>query len=213
VSGQVLAIDTAGPIVGVAVVGTGPAQSWSARAGRGSDAVLTPAIAELLEGAPDVVAIAVTVGPGAFTGLRVGVASALGLAFARGLPVVAVSSLEARALMVRSPRVLALLDARKKRFYGQFFDTQGPVPLPLGEPVDQSPEQILQAPPCVVVGEGAPLLADAITAWGGTLGPDRSPAIEVGLIGLARLSDAVPPAEIALRYLRPADAVPQPGCS
>jgi len=209
VSGDVLAIDTAGPIVGAAVVGSGPARTWSARAGRGSDAVLTPAIAELIAGTERLAAVAVSVGPGAFTGLRVGVATALGIAVARGLNVVAVSSLEARAILVSAPQVLALLDARKERFYGQLFDTTGPVPLALSAPMDAPLSKMLPTSSFVAVGEGTEVAQAQILAAGGTIGPVLSPAEQVGILALDRLDKAVEPGEIALRYLRSADAKPQ----
>ena len=112
-------------------------------------------------------------------------------------------------MLVRSERVLALLDARKQRFYAQFFDTTGPLPSPLGGPVDAPLSEILSGPPCVVVGEGGSPAEVEIVQWGGTLGPAESPAEQVGLIALGRPEAAIEPAEIALRYLRPADAKPQ----
>ena len=88
----VLGIDTAGPVVGAAVVGWGPPRQWSCRIVRGADGVLLPAIADLVAPATPLAGVAVSVGPGAFTGLRVGVATALGIAVSRGVPVICVSS-------------------------------------------------------------------------------------------------------------------------
>ena len=205
----VLAIDTAGPVIGAAVVGEGAPRTWSARAGRGSDAVLTPAIADLIADTAQLQAVAVTVGPGAFTGLRVGVASALGLAMARGLPVLAVSSLEVRAMLVSKPVVLALLDARKKRFYGQIFDTRGLAPVALNAPQDAPLTELFPSGRFVAVGEGVETKKAEIEAAGGVIGPSESPAEQLGRLALTRLEMAVEPAEVALRYLRNADAVPQ----
>jgi len=72
-------------------------------------------------------AIAVTLGPGGFTGVRIGLAAARGLAVARDLPLVGVSSFEAVAVAVpaarRHGRVLAvLLDAKREELYVQAFD-------------------------------------------------------------------------------------------
>ena len=73
----VLGIDTAGPVAGAAIVGPGIEKAWSDRIVRGADTVLIPAIADLMDGVSGIDIVAVSVGPGAFTGLRVGVATAL----------------------------------------------------------------------------------------------------------------------------------------
>lgn len=71
-------------------------------------------------------AVAVTRGPGSFTGLRVGVATAKGIAFALGIPTVGISSLQALAAAGRgfSGMVVPLLDARKGQVYGAVYDGQ-----------------------------------------------------------------------------------------
>ena len=69
----------------------------------------------------DVEGIAVSIGPGSFTGLRIGLALAKGLAFAGGLPLVGVPTLEALAWVVDAApgtSVCAALDARKREVYG-----------------------------------------------------------------------------------------------
>ena len=202
----VLGIDTAGPVVGAALVGPGLQRLWSDRVVRGADAVLIPAISDLLEEVPELDAVAVTVGPGAFTSLRVGVATALGFAMSRGVDVVCVSSLEARAAMVSGERVLALLDARKSRVYAQTFNTK--LGTALTEAEDAPLESVLPDAPFVAVGEGIKLGPGVIVGAGGTLAPDsdRSPAVAVARLGQARRADAVPPHAVALAYLRGADA-------
>jgi tRNA threonylcarbamoyladenosine biosynthesis protein TsaB len=211
--GLLLGIDTAGPVVGVALLsGEVVEGSWSARVARGAEARLTPAIAELLQGRrPE--AVAVAVGPGTFTGLRVGVATALGLATALGVPVVPVPSLMARAAMAPGePRVLALLDARKGRFYGGLFDARTPVPAALGGEHDLPLEELIAVDPAVVVGEGAVVTHEACAAAGHRVLPflERQPA--VWLAGLGRLlrerGEAVAPEMLQIRYLRPPDASP-----
>ena len=205
----VLGIDTAGPVVGVALWSDGVQQAWSMRVARGADGLLMPEIARLIDGA-SLDAVAVAVGPGAFTGLRVGVATALGVAFSRGVPVVPLSALLARAALVSAPRVLALLDARKSRVYCGLFDATQAVPTPLSAERDAPPEAAWPDAPFVAVGEGAVVYADAVVAAGGELAlePARCPAGEVARLGALRLEDALDPGEIALRYLREPDAQP-----
>ena len=203
---MILGIDTASPVVGAAVVGPGIERVWSQRVIRGADGVLIPAIAEMLEGVGPIDAVAVSVGPGAFTGLRVGVATALGFAVAHRVDVVCVSSLEARAALVQAPVILALLDARKGRVYGQSFDTRGSSPVALDLAQDALLGQVIPSGPFVAIGEGADLFQDAILAADGTIDVDatRSPAVAVARLG--QFGRAVPPNEVALTYLRDADA-------
>lgn len=214
---MVLAIDTAGPLLGVAVAeaaeGAGePAirASWSARIGRGAEEHLVRVLEDLL-GTQRPACVGVTVGPGAFTGLRVGVATALGVASALGCPVVPLSSLEARALLVPGhPRVLALLDARKGRFYAGLYDTTGPFPVLVGEEGDLPIEGVLPPAPFLAVGEGARVAVAAIRAAGGSVVPasDRGVASCAAFLASLRwrAGAAVPAEQVRLRYLRPADA-------
>jgi tRNA threonylcarbamoyladenosine biosynthesis protein TsaB len=99
----VLAIETATIEVGAALSGAGGLlAAVTARPGRRHAETLHPAIDEVLRLAGahlgDLVAVAVDTGPGLFTGLRVGVAAAKGLAMSLGIPVVACTSLEVLAL-------------------------------------------------------------------------------------------------------------------
>jgi tRNA threonylcarbamoyladenosine biosynthesis protein TsaB len=202
----ILGIDTASPVVGAAVVGPGIERVWSQRVIRGADGVLIPAIAEMLEGVGPIDAVAVSVGPGAFTGLRVGVATALGFAVSLRVNVICISSLEARAALVQAPVILALLDARKGRVYGQSFDTRGPLPVALDVAQDALLSQVIPGGPFVAIGEGADLYRDAILTADGAIELDaaRSPAVAVARLGQFR--PAVAPNDVALTYLRDADA-------
>jgi len=201
----VLAVDTAGPVVGAALLGLqdGP-RSWSARVTRGSDRVLTPALRDLLAGVSRLDWVAVSVGPGAFTSLRVGVAAALGLAVARGCPVVPVSSLAARAATVGSGRVLALLDGRKGKAYaGLYVDG-----LLQGAEVDREPgaAMALGQGDFTATGEGAVVFGDQVLAAGGTIAPDADASPALALARLSLALTPVPPEGVQLRYLRDADA-------
>jgi len=204
----VLGIDTAGPVAGAAILGPGIEKTWSDRIVRGADTVLIPAIAELMDGVSGIDIVAVSVGPGAFTGLRVGVATALGFAVSMECPVVCVSSLEARAFQADHEQILALLDARKSRVYAQLFDGSGDYPIALSGPRDAPLADVLPSTAFMATGEGALLDVESIVTSGGIVDPqaDRSPAMAVAQLGRLRSSDAVGPNEVALAYLRDADA-------
>jgi tRNA threonylcarbamoyladenosine biosynthesis protein TsaB len=211
----ILAVDSSGPVVGLALLrGDHLEGAWCARVVRGAEARLTPASGELLQGRrPD--AIAIANGPGAFTGLRVGVATALGLATAWGCPVVPVSSLQARAaLAAGQPRVLALLDARKGRFYGGLFDARPELPIALGPEQDLPIDELLPAEPCLAVGEGAAVARVTLLEAGHGLvrQPDANPAPALARIAAVLLAQGhgLPAHSLGIRYLRPPDAVPPP---
>lgn len=198
---MILAVDTAGPVVGVAR-SSAPgvvAESWSARITRGADTQLAPQVQRMAAG---VTHVAVSVGPGAFTSLRVGVSLALGLAVSRGAQVIPYGSLHARALGRPGP-VLALLDGRKGRAYAaRFVDgvLQGPVQ-------DIDPDALL-SDPCAVTGEGALVWGDRFSAagFGVVDDPGRSPAEAMALDAWDQLERAMPPAAVVLDYIRPPDA-------
>ncbi|MGH9094232.1 MAG: tRNA (adenosine(37)-N6)-threonylcarbamoyltransferase complex dimerization subunit type 1 TsaB [Acidimicrobiales bacterium] len=116
----VLAIDTATPQVGVALRGDdGPIGSFHASQGRRHGEVLAPAIQELCchtgVALADVGLVAVDVGPGLFTGLRVGLATAKALAAALSLPALGITSPEVLARPHRraGAAVAAVVDVRR----------------------------------------------------------------------------------------------------
>ncbi len=210
-------IDTAGPVVGLAAFA--PAEADAAptplflatrRVVAGADRFISEALGQALERMGDQpLRLGVVVGPGAFTGLRVGLAHALGLAVARELRVVAVSSLALRAAAAPGhASVLAVLDAKKGRVYAQRFDTRGRVPVALDEPLDVSPGLLAPPPGTVATGEGAVVYRAVLEAAGATLlpGADESP---VGAAWpLVRAGSPVDAAAVIPVYLREPDAQP-----
>ncbi|WP_293907601.1 tRNA (adenosine(37)-N6)-threonylcarbamoyltransferase complex dimerization subunit type 1 TsaB [Phenylobacterium sp.] len=146
--------------------------------------------------------IGATVGPGSFTGLRVGVAFAKGLASALSIPAVGVGSLEALATEAQG-LVAAVLDARREQVYLQVFEAGAPLMapdvLPLGVAAARLAE-LARGRPLTLVGSGAPLLADA-TPDAAILIPDGCDARQV-----ARLAAARAPTPIHPLYLRAPDA-------
>lgn len=115
---------------------------------RGHAERLMPMILEVMDEAGEdfsgLDAVAVTNGPGAFTGLRIGLAAARGLALAGGLPCLAVTTLEAVAAGVaeaerRERRLLVVLDAKRADVYAQAF---APDLAPMGEPRALLPDEL-----------------------------------------------------------------------
>jgi len=164
-------------------------------------------------------AIAVVVGPGSFTGLRVGMATAQGLAVALGLPLLGVSSLQtlAAGLPCADRLVCALLDARKQEVYaGLFRPGEDGEPEPLGPERVLPPEQLLSDLPeeVLLAGDGALRYRDLLSSG---LGPGAHiapaachhprAAVAAGLaLRRWRRGEAVAPALLSPRYIRPSEA-------
>lgn len=134
-----LAIDTATPQVSVALGGgEGVQASFRAAAGRRHGETLAPAIDLITRTSGcslgQLSSVAVDVGPGLFTGLRVGLATAKALASALGLPVATVTSLEALAHPHRGDGrpVAAVVDARRHEVFWALFGPGAPHPAPTG---------------------------------------------------------------------------------
>jgi len=122
-------------------------------------------------------AIAVGAGPGSFTGLRIGMATAKGIAFATHRPLWAVSSLA--ALAVEAPRdgvIVAVLDARKGEIFAGTFDKHGDTVTPLG------PERVL-APAALSVPEGAVVVGDVPALCAHAATPTGIAVIRLALAG------------------------------
>lgn len=137
----ILGIDTAASGCGVALTeGETPLVECVERVGRTHSARLMPLVEAALDaagrGRADVEGIAVTVGPGSHTGLRIGLATAKALAFGLGVPAAGVGTLEALAYGAgpRPGLVCPLLDARRGRVYtalyrwedGRLSEVEGP---------------------------------------------------------------------------------------
>lgn len=130
----VLGIDTASPMLSVAVrIGGDDSQVWSTQvaAGRETGALLPGAVTEMMAHAGlaprELTAIAVGVGPGPYTSLRVGLMFARAAAAALGISVVGACSLDivARGLPRRDADVIVALDARRREVYWARYDAAG----------------------------------------------------------------------------------------
>lgn len=164
--------------------------------------------------------VAVGTGPGTFTGLRIGIASAQALAGARALPLVGVSTLRALALTAhdREPQraTLAVIDARR----GEAFTAgwaAGEDPLlaqPSLPPSVLGPERLARIAGASLagaqaVGDGALKFRELLEAAGVTVAPDRSPLHRVSARELCRLGALAQPSadgRVEPEYLRRPDA-------
>lgn len=126
---KLLAIDCATTVMSVALSVSGSLKLWENAVGTAQSDYILPVIGTLLNEAAltvaDLDAIVYNQGPGSFTGLRIGVGVAQGLAFAHGIDLVAVPALEALAgLAPVAPWVLAATDARMGELFYAWFDTR-----------------------------------------------------------------------------------------
>jgi len=173
---------------------------------RGHQERLAPLTAELMAEAglafSDLQRIGVTVGPGSFTGLRVGLAFAKGLGAARDIPVVGLGVLE--TLAAGQPGlVFAVMDAKRGQLYLQAFEGGAPLMAPdaleLGTAAARLAE-LAGGRPATLVGPGAALLADALPQ-AQVLALDHPDPVAVA--HLAAVRSVVPPRPL---YLRAPDA-------
>jgi len=158
--------------------------------------------------------IAASIGPGAFTGVRISVAVAQGLAFGAGLPVAPVSTLEALALQVLdadNPHAIACLDARMGEVYWGAFAVDGVQGLNATSTPAVGPPQSVFLPPNVQVrGIGRGFSAYPALAALADLTIDAAASLalpnarEIARLGALRLAQGggLDPAELKPLYLR-----------
>jgi tRNA threonylcarbamoyladenosine biosynthesis protein TsaB len=181
-------------------------------------------VAEVMDrgdiGWDDVDAIAVGVGPGTFTGLRIGVASARALARARGIPLIGVSTLQSLACNAlsdvhRVESVLAVLDARRREVFAAGWAMglqQGPPTLL--SPRACAPEELGQVveglrPRPLAIGEGAVEFREVLERAGALIPGDQSGIHRVSAINHCRLALSMrgsSPDQVQPEYLRLPDA-------
>lgn len=185
---------------------------------RGHAEALIPMVERVLDEAGcavgDADAFAVTVGPGSFTGLRVGIAAARGFGLATGRPVLGLSTLAVLAapLLAEDDRVpvAAAIDARHGNVYLQMIGPAGRVLVSPRIMALKDAARSVANGPVRLVGSGAHLIAEAWPA--GERAPvEVNPGVTPDPVWLARLAGVADPARSEPRplYLRDADAKPQ----
>lgn len=176
---KVLAIDTSGAAcsVGVCDVGSGEAVVQSRAVERGHAEVLMPMLAEAMAAAclrfEALDLIAVAVGPGSFTGLRVGIAAARALALAARRPCVGVPTLAAvaascRGLSLADPAgtLVVCLDSRRADIFAQAFASTGAALTTAAALAPAALAAVVPAGPLAVAGDAAEVAAVALRAAG-----------------------------------------------
>jgi tRNA threonylcarbamoyladenosine biosynthesis protein TsaB len=186
-----LAIDTAAPRLALAVLMGDRVETLVEDMATGQAERLFPALDELLGRCGvaygDLTRIAVTTGPGSFTGLRIGLSAARGLGLALNIPVVGIPSLFALSLGAECNPVAVLLDAKRGEAYVQTFSGPG---IPIGQaallPMDEARR---------LVPQGALTLT--------------SPLVDIAAV--ARFAAGADPTRYPpeAAYIRDADAKPQ----
>ena len=217
---RILALDSACASCSAAILQDGDilADAFEAMS-RGQAARLMPMVEEVLAKAGmavrDMDAVAVTVGPGAFTGIRIGMAAARGLGLAAGLPVIGIATTEVVAAAERKAGepVLVVLETKRADIYAQYLATDSEN-APLACALEALPD-MLGGERVLVCGDGMdrarPVLeaAGADCRYGGGSGQPR--AEWVARLAADRLKRngasayLVPPAPL---YLRPPDVSP-----
>lgn len=176
-------------------------------------AIVQSVMATAETGFDDIGRIGVTVGPGSFAGIRVGVAFARGLSLALAAPAVGIGSLEAIAIPAarrHGKTVMAALDARRGHVWTFAADASGKPVAEAAELTPQAAANLALDTGCALLGSGAQLLADLeAQLTSSIIGDIAAPAIE-DVVRLAAATDPEnnPPEP---RYLREADAKPQTG--
>jgi tRNA threonylcarbamoyladenosine biosynthesis protein TsaB len=186
---RILGIDTATSTATVALVEQGralaeaqfPAQGVHPSVSRSNHVeVLLPLIDSVLRRAgihiSDIAGVAVSIGPGSFTGIRIGLSTAKGLVYGTSVPAIGVSTLQANA--ARAPAfdgfICSILDAGNKEVYAALFEKTGSVMSRVTQDVLIATTKVFQKiadvtnhSPCLFLGDGVRLLQQSLKTWTG----------------------------------------------
>lgn len=198
-----LALETTDAQASVALYRKGAVYEKIIDSDRRHEETVMPAVADFMQvehaELNELEGLCVDVGPGSFTGVRIGVCHANAMAYALGIPVISVNALEALAYphLHEGKPVCALIDARNGNGYGALYDEEGKELIP---PCPCVTEEFLQAVPeeAIRVGSGYPEGTDFV--------PAIPRAADVAAIGALRLDETPVGTEARPLYLRPSQA-------
>jgi tRNA threonylcarbamoyladenosine biosynthesis protein TsaB len=215
---RILALDSATHACSVAVWADGLVEAACSQSlARGQAEAIVPMIDAAMRAAGTgfdrIDRLAVTIGPGSFTGLRAGLATARGLALATGLPLIGITTLEALAAAVPAAeregrRLVAALDSKRAEIYLQSFAADL---ARLDSPVASRPEAyaatIAPETRVVVAGDAAEAMREVLAARGcavtlASSGPAPDPVV-IAVLAATRPVPAIPPAPL---YVHAAEA-------
>ena len=222
---RILALETSAKAVSAAVTEDGKVLASTYQdTGLTHSRTLMPIVEGLLRNTGmtvgDLDAVAVSAGPGSFTGVRIGVSAAKGLAFAGDKPCIGVSTLAALARNVAfaGGLIVCAMDARRQQVYNALFEARDGAPARLTPDRAISLADLAEAlrddpRPKTVLGDGGQMCFDYLTAAGVPcrLAPAhlvKEDAVSVALEAeeLARAGGLVTAQELAPVYLRPPQA-------
>lgn len=222
----VLGIESATPVAAVALAGDGGILAERMVLNKRTHSVnLLPMIKAVLEESgidrSSLTGIAVSGGPGSFTGLRIGMSTAKALAMVWGMPVVGISTLETLAypLAGHGNLLCPVLNARKNEVYTAVYECAGPDMICLSGPMAVRPgelaENLLKLDrPVTFLGDGVPVYGSALKAVLGDLArfaplaanfPRGAAVAELGLIAF-RAGRGTDPMTLRPEYIRPSEA-------
>ena len=215
---NLLAIDTAAKLCAACVydADAGRELGRSVRdIGKGHAEVLMDVIGEALAKAnltfPDMNAIAVAVGPGSFTGIRVGVSVARGLALALKIPATGITTLEALAFEARenfgAKHMLAAIDGGRDGIYAAIYDEFGKIDYAPAV-VDLETVKEIARGAAVVTGSAARRVAEAAGLENLLIGSDAATA-DIAAYARLALANGLSNEKPRPLYLRAPDAKPQ----
>lgn len=227
----ILAVDSATPVAGVALMDEKRLikEEYSNYKKTHSESLM-PMVDRVMRESrcrlTDLDGIAITIGPGSFTGLRIGLATAKGMALASGLPLVALSTLEVLAANVigGDGLICPILDARRNEVYGGLYRMKAFTPENVYPPGAYEPEEFFNAineqvlmsgaERCIVLGDAADVYWDSVGRIMGERGIKAPPhlslprASALAGLGLKKLErgETEDPLNLSPIYLRLSEA-------